>query len=139
MTTAATQRHGCRSGTASMTSGWVGWRRVDIGHLSPDDQLIAPLISRLVDHARLDAPLRGDVLYVPLSISVLERLLQRLGQRRALGDRPAVRRRVEDLAGGLELAVALLDRVERHRRVGGHRVDLAEHDGVGRRRPARRT
>ena len=50
---------------------------------------------RLVDHALLDAPLRRDGPVLTGRHQMLQRLPQRLRQRRALGHRPAVRRGVE--------------------------------------------
>src|SRR4051812_15322154 len=75
---------------------------------------------RLVDQACFDTPVRRDRLVVTGLDQMLESLLKRLGQRGALLDGPTVRRRIEGLAGLLELSGALLDRVQGHRRIRRH-------------------
>src|SRR5437870_11010576 len=118
MTTAAVHRHGCRSGTASIAAGPVdGDESTTVIFQAPRNLADRAVDHWLVDGALLDAPVRGALLVLAVLDQVLERLLQRLRQRRTLLHRPAVRRCVGDIASGLELAVAMLDRVQRHRRV----------------------
>src|SRR5689334_21961996 len=104
MTIAATHRQGCRSGTASMTAGLSGGVRTST--LISEFRLSAgrAVDDWLVDHASLDTPVRGDRLVVAGLDQVLEGLLQRGSQGGTLRDGPAVGRRVEGLAGLLELA-----------------------------------
>src|SRR5688500_19970013 len=86
---------------------------------------------RLVDHPGFDAPVGGDLLVLAILDQMLECLLERLRQRRALGNGPAVWRGVSDLTGRFELAVALLDGVRGDRRISGYRIGLTEHHRVG--------
>ena len=134
MTTAATHRHGCRRGTASMAAGEPVGSDLAANvnaHRSIRDQLVAPLMTGLSIMPASTPQFDRDRLVVAAVDQVLERLLQRRRQRRALRDGPTVGRRVERLARLLELAVALLDRVQGHRRVRRHGVGLAEDDRVG--------
>src|SRR5829696_2617587 len=111
MTTAATHRHGWRSGTASIAAGEVAGgvsTSVIVGSVNLVDRAVD---HRLVDHPCLDTPVAGDLLVRTVFDQVLERLLERLRERRTLLHRPAVGRGVSDLARGFELAVALLDRI----------------------------
>src|SRR6476620_6137344 len=130
MTIAATQSHGCRSGTASIAAGLSGGDDTStlMARLRSADRAVD---NGLVDHALLDTPVGGDGLVIARFDEVLERLLQYRAQCGALLDRPAVGRRVEDLTRLLELAVALLDRIQRHRRIRRHRVGLTERHGIG--------
>src|SRR5690348_4381621 len=116
MTTAAVHRHGCRSGTASIAAGPVdGDESTTVISAAPRNLADRAVDHRLVDGALLDTPVRGDLLVLAVLDQMLERLLERLRQRRALLHGPTVRRRISDVARCLQLAVALLDRVQRHR------------------------
>src|SRR5262245_54580320 len=100
----------------SINRGWTGGRRrVDNSHFSTPAPASADraVDHRLVDGALLDAPVCRDLLVLAVLNRMLECLLERLSKRRALLHGPAVRRRIGDLACGLELSVALLDRVQR--------------------------
>ena len=105
MTAVATQRPGCRTGTALMFSG----RPVPTSHVVPD-VTHAVLARSAVDRGRgdgavRDTPLVEDRLVAAVGDHRRERCLDRLLQRAGgLRDRDAVRRDFVRLAGELECA-----------------------------------
>src|SRR6266536_3718445 len=117
----ATQRPGCRTGTALIAAGRA--RSVStcvvIG-------LGAGVHGRVGDAAGGDAPLVEDLLVRALADQLLDRGRDGLAEvRLVLGQHVPVRRGVVDLTGQRELTVGLLHRVRAHRRVGQHALVLA--------------
>src|SRR5262245_56654076 len=114
MRTPATQRPGCRTGTALISSAATG------GATSGVAVAIAPpccsLARRAVDHglgdgAVLHAPLEQDLLVLAVRDQLLHRRQHLLGECVALRNRDPVRRSAVSLAGEREHPVRLLDDV----------------------------
>src|SRR4051812_8617647 len=107
MTAAATQRPGCRTGTARICSGGAG--RVVLSVVMSADGRVH---RRVVDAAGVDAPLLEHLLVGAVLDEGREGLRERVGEvGLVLGDDVAVGRGVVDVTEQLELAVGLLDRV----------------------------
>src|SRR3954468_2246331 len=129
MITAATQRPGCRTGTARISSGGAGRVVLSTVMASADRRVHR----RVVDGTGLDAPLREHLLVGAVLDERLEGLRDGVREvRLVLGDDVAVGRGVVDVAEQLELAVRLADRVGLDRGVGEPRDVLARDDGGGR-------
>src|SRR4029453_16565686 len=127
-TTIATQRPGCRTGTAVMASGCAR-SAVFVSVMRAPGSAPSGIDGGVVDGARLDAPLLEDRLVGAVGDQRLDRVGGRLGELGlVLLDHVTVRRRVVDVTKQLELAVGLLDGVRQHGGVGQHGLVLARHD-----------
>src|SRR5512132_3818640 len=131
-TTIATQRPGCRTGTAVMASGCAR-SAVFVSVMLAPGPADSGIDGGGVDGARLDAPLVEDRLVGAVGDQRLDGVGHRLGELGlVLLDHITVRRRVVNVTEQFELAVGLLDGVGDHRGVGQHGVVLAGDDRGGR-------
>src|SRR4029453_179600 len=126
--TIATQRPGCRTGTAVMASGCAR-SGVFVSVMRAPGPAGSGVDGGAVDGARLDAILLEDRLVGAVRDQRADRVGDRLGEFGPdLLEHATVRRPVLDVTQQLELAVCLLDSVGEHRGVGQHGVVLAGDD-----------
>src|SRR4051812_2396783 len=132
ITAIATQRPGCRTGTASIAPGRSAAEAA--GRVSVSVLMFHSRVDGEVgDRARVVVPLRQCRFVGALGVQGLQRLGDRLRERGLrLRDHITVRRGVVDLTELLELAVGLLERVQHDGGVGQHRVGLAADQVRGR-------